>query len=474
MNDLAHHFRCDADIKVARRRPIPFELLLMGLRIAEILVIAIIGTFLSLDAHLVAVITLIYASIAALSGAYDADISFSGQRAWERMLRSWIAASLMTLSFQIMLKSRILVVPWRAVFGFVIVTLALALMRTGFALLLRQLLRDGRLNQRMAIYGVNALGRDFHAYVTKNQSLACEVVGFFDERNRQRLGQDGAGLSLRGDLDALIDAIRRGEIDQVVIALPWSSSLYLRHIVTRLTMTPVRIRLAPDKAMLAYPNREMTMLGNMPMMTLFERPISGLDALVKRAEDCILAILLLLMALPVLVLTALAIKLDSPGPIFFRQPREGFNNQHFRIWKFRSMQHTLRQTGSVLQATRHDPRITRVGAFIRRTSIDELPQLFNVLSGEMSLVGPRPHAPSTLAGNRLFPDIINTYAARHKVKPGITGWAQACGWRGETDTEDKLVKRVEHDLHYIEHWSVGFDLYILLRTLFALIGSRAY
>ena len=258
----------------------------------------------------------------------------------------------------------------------------------------------------------------------------------------------------------------------MIVALPWSAEARIRQVVQKLALTPVRIRLAPDLANFAFAHRPLVLLGDMPVITLFERPISGTDALVKRAEDLVLTICILLFVWPVMLLAALAVKLDSPGPIFFRQPREGFNNQRFNVLKFRSMTHDECQTDGIEQATRGDRRVTRVGRFIRATSIDELPQLFNVLKGDMSLVGPRPHAPSTKAAGRPFHEVVQTYAARHKVKPGITGWAQACGWRGETDTEEKLVKRLEHDLYYIENWSVTFDLYILVRTAFAVIFPK--
>jgi exopolysaccharide biosynthesis polyprenyl glycosylphosphotransferase len=234
----------------------------------------------------------------------------------------------------------------------------------------------------------------------------------------------------------------------------------------------VRIRLAPDLANFAFAHRPLVLLGDMPVITLFERPISGTDAIVKRAEDLLFTSIILFFIWPIMLIAAIAVKLDSPGPVFFRQPREGFNNQRFDVLKFRSMVHDQCETDGVQQATRGDARVTRVGRIIRATSIDELPQLFNVLMGDMSLVGPRPHAPSTRANGRLFHEVVQTYAARHKVKPGITGWAQVCGWRGETDTEEKLVKRLEHDLHYIENWSVPFDIYILFRTVFAVLFPK--
>jgi len=208
-------------------------------------------------------------------------------------------------------------------------------------------------------------------------------------------------------------------------------------------------------------------------MTVFERPISGVDQIVKRIEDLLLCSILLILAAPFLLMVALAVKLDSPGPVFFRQEREGFNHRRFRSWKFRSMRTDMLQYDEISQARQGDPRVTRVGRIIRATSIDEIPQLFNVLFGDMSLVGPRPHAPSTRVAGVLFSEATQNYAARHRVKPGITGWAQVNGWRGETDTDEKLLKRVEYDLYYIDHWSVGFDLYIMARTIAALIFPKS-
>jgi exopolysaccharide biosynthesis polyprenyl glycosylphosphotransferase len=189
----------------------------------------------------------------------------------------------------------------------------------------------------------------------------------------------------------------------------------------------------------------------------------------KAIEDKALSAVLLFFLAPLLLLVALAIKLDSPGPVLFRQKRYGFNNHLIGVYKFRTMHHHLRDEKAEKLVTRGDPRITRVGAFLRKTSIDELPQLLNVLKGEMSIVGPRPHALSAKAADRLYEEVVAEYAARHRVKPGITGWAQVMGWRGETDTVEKIQKRVEHDLYYIENWSLAFDFKILVLTFFALL-----
>ena len=473
MNARTVNALADARIVSSPRKiaaPIP-ELAAALLRVMEWLAIISIGLALRIDYHEVAIAVIFYASLTELTGAYDSDIRFSVRRAWARMASAGAATSLFMVSLNLLLNPTIRPAPLPTFMWFVSSLVTLMLARTLATLTLRHFKRAGQFNQRVAIYGVTPQGIELSKYIIKSSSLTIDFVGFYDERLQSITNLPTLKC---GSLDDLVAAIRKNTIDQVIIALPWSEDIYLRSIVSRLTLTPVRIRLTPDLALLAYPNRPLVMLGALPLMTLFERPISGLDQLIKRIEDLILAAVLTIMTAPLLLLTALAIKLDSDGPVFFRQPREGFNNQHFRIWKFRSMHTNTCQETAITQATQQDPRITRVGRFIRRTSIDELPQLFNVLGGDMSLVGPRPHAPSTRAGTRLFPDVIHTYAARHKVKPGITGWAQACGWRGETDTEEKLIQRVEHDLYYIERWSVAFDLYILLRTVFALAGAKVY
>ena len=475
MNDLAINLTRHVAINEVRRcGQVPLELLGWLLWSVDIGVIALVAAGLKIDHRITVVTLLLYPSFAALSGAYDTDSLFSMRGTLPRILRSWGASVLFTLSFQIVLNSQIPIVPMHVTEWLFITVFALVAMRSITTHALAQLRAAGFFNQRLAIYGATIAGADLYRHIVAHPSLTLDIVGVYDERRTARLHDEARGLPVRGDIDQLVHDIREGQIDQVIIALPWSEDIYVRNIINRLTLTPVRIRLMPDFGLSANPQQRMVMLGDIPMMTLFERPISGIDAVVKRIEDLALVIPLAVLAAPILLVTAFAIKLDSPGPIFFRQPREGFNNQRFRIWKFRSMHTDVGTTTAVQQATRADPRITRVGRFIRATSIDELPQLINVLAGEMSIVGPRPHAPSTRAGGVMFPNIINTYAARHKVKPGITGWAQVCGWRGETDTEDKLINRVNHDLYYIEHWSVWLDVYIMLRTAFVLVGNNVY
>jgi exopolysaccharide biosynthesis polyprenyl glycosylphosphotransferase len=203
-----------------------------------------------------------------------------------------------------------------------------------------------------------------------------------------------------------------------------------------------------------------------------QKPIEGWGYVLKWLEDKVIASIAILLLSPILLGVAIAIRLESKGPILFRQTRYGFNNKLIEVFKFRSMYHESRDAHAEVQTVKHDRRVTRVGRFIRRASLDELPQLFNVLRGEMSIVGPRPHAVRTKAAGRLFEDVVKEYAVRHKIKPGITGWAQVNGWRGETDTEEKIKKRVECDLYYIENWSIQLDLEIILRTAFAVFSSK--
>ncbi|MFM7028909.1 MAG: undecaprenyl-phosphate glucose phosphotransferase [Chakrabartia sp.] len=415
---------------------------------------------------------IIYAGIAEAIGGYDMDVRFALRRATGRVLTALFATAMFVLTVGFFLKvseefSRLWAVGW---FGLGAVLLCLA--RGLLTLWMQGKKRDGLFNQRVAVFGAGEQGRRLARYIESHDRLTIDLVGFFDDRTDGRVTTPLPQMPLGGGLDALVSMVRAGRVDQVILALPWAADARLQQIVAALAVTPVQIRLAPDLANFTFAHRPIVLLGELPVMTLFERPISGLDSIVKRIEDLALLAAILPLALPIMLVAALAIKLDSPGPIFFRQDREGYNNQRFAIWKFRSMRTDRLEFDNIRQASRTDPRITRVGRILRKTSIDELPQLINVLTGEMSLVGPRPHAPSTRAGSRFFGEIVSTYAARHNVKPGLTGWAQVCGWRGETDTEDKLIRRLEHDLHYIENWSVWFDLVIIVRSVWAVIAPR--
>jgi exopolysaccharide biosynthesis polyprenyl glycosylphosphotransferase len=244
-------------------------------------------------------------------------------------------------------------------------------------------------------------------------------------------------------------------------------------MLRKLWVLPVDIRLSAHQSKLRLRPRSYSYIGSVPVLAVTDRPIADWDVVFKWLFDKIVGTTLLVLLSPVMLATALAVRLDSRGPAFFRQRRYGFNNELIEVFKFRSMYVDQSDPTASRLATRNDPRVTRVGRFIRKTSLDELPQLINVvLKGDLSLVGPRPHAVNASAEHRRYDDLIDGYFARHRVKPGITGWAQVCGWRGETDTLEKIQKRVEHDLYYIENWSVFFDLYILAITPFALAKTE--
>jgi Undecaprenyl-phosphate glucose phosphotransferase len=240
----------------------------------------------------------------------------------------------------------------------------------------------------------------------------------------------------------------------------------------RLSQLPLDIRLPAETTSVRFRPRTYSYIGDMQFIDVFDRPISDWGHFAKSIFDRTIATAALVLLSPLMAAVAIAIKLESKGPVLFRQKRYGFNNELIEVFKFRSMYTDLSDATAAKLVTKDDPRVTRIGRFIRKTSIDELPQLFNVLNGTLSLVGPRPHATHAKAANELYNEVVDTYFARHKVKPGITGWAQINGWRGETDTREKIEKRVEYDLYYIDNWSLFLDFYILLRTPFALLDTR--
>ena len=264
-----------------------------------------------------------------------------------------------------------------------------------------------------------------------------------------------------GILKNAVEHVRRSSIDDVFILVPWSDEGRIARCGSAFMAVPARVHLGPEPVLDRFSALEVECNGGVSTFSVARGPLQLTEVISKRILDVLVASVALIALSPVLIATAIAIRLDSPGPVLFRQRRNGFNQDTFEILKFRSMKVT--ESGeSARQATRNDDRITKVGRFIRRTSIDELPQLINVLLGTMSIVGPRPH-PTNL--DKKFEPKIALYARRHNVKPGITGWAQVNGCRGETDTDEKMRSRIDYDLYYIEHWSLGFDLYIMVRTL---------
>jgi Undecaprenyl-phosphate glucose phosphotransferase len=299
------------------------------------------------------------------------------------------------------------------------------------------------------------------------------ICGIFDDRDDARSPPVVAGYPKLGKVRELVDFARRTRVDLLIVSLPITAETRVLEMLRTLWVLPVDIRLSAHTEKLRFRPRAYSYIGNVPFLDVFDKPIADWDYVAKTLFDRILGTALLIAALPVMGLVALAIKLDSRGPALFKQNRYGFNNELIGVYKFRSMYVDQTDATANRLVTRDDPRVTRVGRFIRKTSLDELPQLFNVVKGELSLVGPRPHAVHAKAQSQLYDKVVDGYFARHRVKPGITGWAQINGWRGETDTEEKIQRRVEHDLYYIENWSVPFDLYILLRTPLALLRHES-
>jgi len=342
-------------------------------------------------------------------------------------------------------------------------------LRLGLRQIVRQWSVEGRLTRNVIIVGDPELTVTLADQFAAAGDPATRLVGLFHDP--QDAGTLHCPYPVLGSGADLVDFARATPVDEVIVALPWHAEDRLLTWLNWLRNIPSDVLLCPPVASRATPTCAVEVLAGMPLLKVAERPLSGWGYVIKAIEDRTLAGLITLAVAPLMLLIALLIRLDSPGPVLFRQKRHGFNNNVIDVLKFRTMVAEASQTGTgpVDQATRNDPRVTRVGRWLRRTSLDELPQLFNVLKGEMSLVGPRPHA---VAHNEQYARVINTYLGRHRVKPGITGWAQVNGYRGETDTLEKMEKRVQCDLFYIENWSLLLDLLILLRTIGVVFFSR--
>jgi putative colanic acid biosynthesis UDP-glucose lipid carrier transferase len=278
-------------------------------------------------------------------------------------------------------------------------------------------------------------------------------------------------LEILGDIGQLQEIIEKFQVSTVYIVTPLQSSTLLEDVYFILLDQHISVHWIPDIFSLRLVNHSVNEIAGIPVLTLSETPLTGTRLIAKSLEDRMLSCIILLLVSPLLLLIAVAIKLDSPGPVFFRQQRSGWSGKSFTIWKFRSMREHATKEGVIKQAAKCDPRITRLGAFLRRTSLDELPQLVNVLIGDMSLVGPRPHA---VQHDEEYSRRITDYFARHHLKPGMTGLAQVRGYRGETRDMNQMVQRVESDIEYINNWSLWLDFTILVRTVFAFTGKHAH
>lgn len=363
--------------------------------------------------------------------------------------------------------SRRIILTW-----FIVAPLFLSAWRIGLRLFLREMRKRGRNSRTVAIAGAGDLGTRVARKILEAPWLGMRLVGFYDDGKpigyRPLVAES---VQVEGNMEDLCKHARDGRIDLIYTALPMRSVDRMKELVTHLADTTASVYVIPDIFIFDLLHARWTTLGGIPAISIFESPFYEVDGWIKRLEDLVLgSLILLLVSIPMLII-AIGVKLSSPGPIIFRQRRYGLDGREIEVWKFRTM--TVCEDGPyVPQAKRGDSRVTRFGAFLRRTSLDELPQFINVLQGRMSIVGPRPHA---VAHNEQYRQVIYGYMLRHKVKPGITGLAQVNGWRGETDTLEKMQKRVEYDLEYIRNWSLGLDLKIILLTIFkGFTGKNAF
>lgn len=359
--------------------------------------------------------------------------------------------------------SRLWIGRW-AVAGFA----ALIIFRMMIRGALRLLRRNGFNLRFVAIAGAGELGRDVARRLAASPWTGLKVVGMYDDDPRLQK-EEIDGIQVRGGLHRLPHEVAKLGIDQVWIALPLQHGKKVTSLMNHLSRLPVQVTFVPDIYGFQLLNHSIAEVAGFPVIHLMKSPLSGAKGLVKAIEDRILASLILLAASPLMLLIVLGVKLSSPGPVFFRQLRGGLQGERIWVWKFRTMKHEADPTGEVVQARPGDMRVTRFGALLRRTSMDELPQFFNVLKGDMSIVGPRPHA---VEHDEFYRRQIDAYMLRHHVKPGITGWAQINGWRGETGEIVKMEMRIKHDLYYINNWSLWFDLRIIFMTVFMMFMGR--
>lgn len=388
------------------------------------------------------------------------------------VIKLWITVILAMLCIAFAFKvseeySRKVMLIWMVLIPSILVSI-----RVLFRLTLRKARSSGYNSRSIVIAGAGPLGITLARNIMATPYMGYHVVGFYDDKLApNEMPDQDLAIKVLGDLNQLSIDARNCEYDDVYIALPARAEKRMKALIKDLSDSSVSVQYLPDIFTFNLINSHIKDIGGLPVISVYSSPLDSLGRLLKRAEDIILSSLILcLISLP-MILISIAIKLTSKGPIFFKQKRYGLNGEQILVWKFRSMT-VCEDGGDVKQATKNDSRITPIGGFLRKTSLDELPQFINVMQGSMSIVGPRPHA---VAHNEQYRKEIDGYMQRHMVKPGITGWAQVNGWRGETDTLDKMEKRIEHDMHYIRNWSLWMDFKIIFLTIFkGFINKNAY
>ena len=440
-------------------------------RVTDILVILFIlflgapyTNFYNVEGYLVAGLSAVV--IFGLVGRFtDIYTSWSGRPLSDEALRvtlAWLLTFMSLVFIAFVTKtseqfSRVVLVAWLIVTPVFLIT-ARFILRQIFS----RLRKMGVNNRTVAIVGMTQNGLHFAKDLESKPEFGYKVAGFYDDRE-DRIHKDVLNhYQNLGDFDDMIKSARNGEWDQIYIALPVEARKRMLRLLDQLSDSATPVRLLPDFFTTNLLKSKFIEIADNPVLCIYDSPFSADHAFIKRIEDLLVGGIILTLISPILVAIAIAVKATSKGPILFKQTRYGQKGEKIRVWKFRSM--TVCEDGdSVTQATRGDNRYTKIGEFLRKTSLDELPQFFNVLQGTMSIVGPRPHA---VAHNEQYRQIIPGYMLRHLVKPGITGWAQINGWRGETNTIHKMRKRIEFDLEYMREWSLWLDMKIIFLTIF--------
>jgi putative colanic acid biosynthesis UDP-glucose lipid carrier transferase len=415
-----------------------------------------------------AVVVVVHYLAAEFSGLYRSWRGASLGGELRCVLLSWAYAAVTVLGVGLITSVNALVTYESKIIWIFGTPLVMALARYVVRTVLHGLRARGFNTHTFAVCGVNELGVQLVHNIDHSPEMGLRFAGFFDDRPSERTWARSDAVRRVGGLDDLVERARRGSIDRIYITFPMRAEQRIRDVLARLGDSTASVYIVPDFFVFELLSARWTNINGLPAVSVFESPLYGVDGLIKRVADLVLgSIFLALVAVPMAVI-ALLVKLTSPGPVFFRQRRYGLDGREILVWKFRSM--TCCENGpGIRQATRDDKRVTRVGQVLRRTSLDELPQLFNVLEGTMSLVGPRPHAD---AHNEHYRSLIDGYMLRHKVKPGITGLAQVNGLRGETQTLEKMQQRVTCDHQYIREWSLWMDLKILCRTVFVVLRQQ--
>ncbi|GES44869.1 Undecaprenyl-phosphate glucose phosphotransferase [Rhizobium sp. ERR 922] len=407
-----------------------------------------------------------------IADAYQIPVLRSPHHFLHRILGSWAAAfavmviALFPFDINNIYSLSLLSLWFAAGAGFLLVA------RLLFAYGIRHWARNGVMERRAVIVGGGEPAKELIRALEHQPDNDIRICGIFDDRGEKRSPVMVAGYPKLGTVSELVEFARLVRIDMLIIALPISAEDRILQLLKMLWVLPVDIRLAAHANKLRFRPRAYSHVGAVPMLDIFNKPIRDWDGVAKRIFDIFFSLVALALLWPIMLGAAIAVKATSRGPIFFMQKRHGFNNEIINVFKFRSMYTHMSDPSARNAVTKNDPRVTPVGRFIRKTSIDELPQLFNVLLGSLSLVGPRPHAVLAASHNRTYADVVEGYFARHRVKPGVTGWAQINGWRGEIDSDDKIKFRTAYDLYYIENWSLLFDLKILFLTPFRLLNTE--